>query len=78
MQVRHKGDICHAVGTYCACYFGLCYFGIDVREKNLCNFKFHNMKLLLEVGSNAGSILQSNTYLYIAGFLYEIWCDISK
>ena len=57
MQVSHNADICHAVGTDSAYYFGLCYFGIGVREKNSCNFKFHNGYFVLEVGSIAGSIL---------------------
>ena len=41
MQVRYKADICHAVGTDSAYCFGLCYFGIDVREKSYGNFKLH-------------------------------------
>ena len=72
MQVRHNADICHAAGTDSAYYFGLCYFGIDVREKNLCTFKFHNGNFALEVSSIEGSIRQRYTYLYIAGFLLEI------
>ena len=40
MQVRHKADIGHAVGTDFAYCFGLCYFGIDVRKQSSCNFKF--------------------------------------
>ena len=37
--------------------------GIDVREKISRNFKFHNGNFVLEVGSIAGSIPQSSTYL---------------
>ena len=50
MQVRHNADICHAVGTDSAYYFGLSYFGIDVKEKNSCNVKFHNGNVVLKVG----------------------------
>ena len=31
MQVRHNAEICNAVGTESAYYFGLCYFGLYVR-----------------------------------------------
>ena len=68
----------HAVGADSAYRFGLHYFGIDVRENSLCNFKIHNRSFVLEIGSITGSLFQSNTYLYIAGIYSKNWLDTSK
>ena len=65
MQARYNAQIFHAVGINSAYCFGLCYFGINVREKSSCHFNFQSRNFVLEIGSITGSILQSYIYLCI-------------
>ena len=50
MQIRHKADICHAVGTDSVCCVSLCYFGISIWGKNLLPFQIVLDNFLVEIG----------------------------